>query len=711
MKSNISFLVISVFALFGAIHSYACGPWEYYPYGYKMYRVFDKGTIVEPDERMENCLLWQKLTSDDIPLEDIERVVYKYTLAQMKEMMSVCDSNAFAGWIRENKDTEIYDFLILAKKCEYSRGMMNDPWYYPSKNDGTYMSLVDIAETAKGYNGTRLKDRYALQAVRAMFSAKLYDECINYWTRIEDSLPDGLIKEMARSYLVGVYSKTGQIDYALEYFTKAGDLNSIIYCLSQQGKIKDEIDELECIAKYAPDSKQIPEILQRIISSYEPSGYRNYSYEYRRDISMFGDERLYKLVVEMTNTKMSSNTAVWYYTAAFLADLSAKSNDAWKYILQAEICPTTSYVKESIRVLKMYIDAKVSKYDSAYESRLFNDLKWLEAKVRNNITDTVKEDVEFYYQYRSYDYNISFYYWNDVLRRILLAEICPRMLDRGMAVRALQLANMADNLLLNIVDSIDGKSLYEYRKMISYNSIDYRGDFFKMMFSSVDVNDLITYVKHVNNSKTLMDKLLNSSGFIDYDYFNDVIGTRYLNQMNYRKAVQYLSKVSSSYQSRLNTSKYMYRDPFSLGGSRQVSQEAYKQSFAREMVRLEDAIESSKDNNTKAFDMIKYGIGIRNSFTDCWVLTGYSRASWPSDISDSVQPVFRKVESIFNEALAIINNEELAAAAHVKLCQWETACHKYPDSFAAKYTKVVCDNLCDYSLSHVVTHTIYGIWE
>ena len=331
--------------------------------------------------------------------------------------------------------------------------------------------------------------------------------------------------------------------------------------------------------------------------------------------------------------------------------------------------------------------------------------------LRFDDTNPVKEDVEFYYQYRSYDYNISFYYWNDVLRRILLAEICPRMLDRGMAVRALQLANMADNLLLNIVDSIDGKSLYEYRKMISYNSIDYRGDFFKMMFSSVDVNDLITYVKHVNNSKTLMDKLLDSSGFIDYDYFNDVIGTRYLNQMNYRKAVQYLSKVSSSYQSRLNTSKYMYRDPFSLGGSRQVSQEAYKQSFAREMVRLENAIESSKDNNTKAFDMIKYGIGIRNSFTDCWVLTGYSRASWPSDLSDSVQPVFRKVESIFNEALAIINNEELAAAAHVKLCQWETACQKYPDSFAAKYTKVVCDNLCDYSLSHVVTHTIYGIWE
>ena len=67
----------------------------------------------------------------------------------MKEMMSVCDPNAFATWIRENNDKEIYDFLTLAKQCEYSRGLMNDPWYYPSKNDGTYMSLMDIVEKVK----------------------------------------------------------------------------------------------------------------------------------------------------------------------------------------------------------------------------------------------------------------------------------------------------------------------------------------------------------------------------------------------------------------------------------------------------------------------------------------------------------------------------------------------------------------------------------
>ena len=182
-----------------------------------MYRVYDENSVAKPDERKENCFLWQNLTSADIPLEDIEKVVYKYTLTQMKELMSVQDPNAFATWIRTNNDQEVYDFLMLAKICENTRGLMNDPWYYPSKNDGTYMSLMEIEDQAKSYEGTRLKDRYALQAVRAMFSAQRYQECVDYWTIVEGDLPDGLIKDMACSYLVGAYSRIGKIDYALKY--------------------------------------------------------------------------------------------------------------------------------------------------------------------------------------------------------------------------------------------------------------------------------------------------------------------------------------------------------------------------------------------------------------------------------------------------------------------------------------------------------------
>lgn len=711
MKSNICFLLISAFLFLSTEQSYACGPWEYYPYGYKMYRVFDKNSVVKPDERKENCILWQKLTSSEIPLEDIEKVVYKYTLTQMRELMNVQDPNAFATWIRTNDDREVYEFLMLAKICENTRGLMNDPWYYPSKNDGTYMSLMEIEETAKAYKGTRLKDRYALQAIRAMFSAQRHQECVDYWSEVEDDLPDGLIKEMSRSYLVGAYSRTGQIDAALKYFTDVEDLNSIIFCLRRQGKIKDVADELECIAKYAPDSYQIPEILQWVVTGFEPWGSVDYTYQERMDTTMVVGsdkelfDKVYKLSIKMLQQPTSKNKAVWCYTAAFLADLDAKPYDAWRYIRLAAQCPVSDYMKESIRVLKMYLDAKVNPYDSSYESRLFNDLNWLDSKIRTCFTESMKDNMSEYWYYNLRN-NISFFYWNDMLRRILLAEVCPRMLDRGIPVRALQLANLADNMLLNICNCIEGKSLKEYRLSDDYNSIDYRSEFFMMMKDSVSIDELIAYVnKTQSRQSTPFDIYINERGFIDKDYFYDIIGTRYLCELNYEKAVKYLSKVSSSYQSRLNTSAYMCRDPFSISEAILTEYEDYKLTFAKEMLRLEKSIASATDQSKKAFDLIRYGTGMRNSFTYCWILTEYRKFRWSYDLSPHANSVLNKVESIYNEALNIVDNDELAAIAYVQLCKWKTAVDKYPDTYAARYTKMMCDNLCDYSTTWVVRTT------
>jgi len=677
-----------------------------------MYRVFDSNFVVKPDERKENCILWQKLTSAEIPLEDIEMVVYKYTLTQMRELMTVHDPNAFATWIRTNDDREVYEFLMLAKICENTRGLMNDPWYYPSKNDGTYMSLIEIEEKAKAYKGTRLKDRYALQAVRAMFSAQRYQECVDYWNDIEEDLPDGLLKEMSRSYLVGAYSRIGQIEYALEYFTDVEDLNSIIYYMRRQGKIQDMADELECIARYAPDSYQIPEILQWVVTGFEPWGSADYTYQERMDTTMVNSfdrglfDKLYQLSVKMTRQPVSKNKAIWCYTAAFLADLDAEPHEAWKYIQMATKCPASEYMKESIRVLKIYLDAKVSVYDSAYESRLFNDLKWLDAKIRGGLTSNI---AEYYYNYlRS---NISFYYWNDMLRRILLAEVCPRMLDRGMPVRALQLANLADNMLLNLINDIEGKSLKEYRSSDNYNSIDYCSEFFMMMKDCVTIGDLTAYVNNTQSAQSSeFDNYLNERGFIDKDYFYDIIGTRYLSELNYDRAVKYLSKVSSSYQSQLNTEAFMYRDPFSIPDAALSNHDNYKLTFAKEMLRLEKSIASATDQNKKAFDLIRYGTGLRNSFTYCWILTEYRKFGWSYDLSPYANGVLKKVESIYNEALNIVDNDELAAIAYVQLCKWKTAVDKYPDTYAARYTKMMCDNLCDYSTNWVV-RTTYDFQE
>lgn len=247
-----------------------------------------------------------------------------------------------------------------------------------------------------------------------------------------------------------------------------------------------------------------------------------------------------------------------------------------------------------------------------------------------------------------------------------------------MPVRALQLANMADNMLLNLNNCMGGMSLEEYRSSGSHNSVDYCSEFFMMMEDAVSINELISYVNRTKTGQTPFDKFLNERGLVDNDYFYDIIGTRYLADLNYDKAVKYLGKVSSQYQSRLNTEAYMDYDPFSMSEAGLSNYENYKLGFAEEMLRLEKSIACATDQNKKAFDLIRYGTGMRNSFTHCWGLTGYWKTNYDNKLAPFVKTVFAKVESIYNEALDVVDNDELAAIACVKLCKWKTAVDKYP---------------------------------
>ena len=92
-----------------------------------------------------NCLDWQSLTSMDISLSDIGQVVYKYPEKKLSALLDGKSSqNTFERYLAAKNDTEIRDYLVTAKRCEIARAEMNDPWYYPSKNDPVFAALEDV---------------------------------------------------------------------------------------------------------------------------------------------------------------------------------------------------------------------------------------------------------------------------------------------------------------------------------------------------------------------------------------------------------------------------------------------------------------------------------------------------------------------------------------------------------------------------------------
>lgn len=171
-------------------------------------------------EHAENLRQWQALTSERIPLSDIDDVVYRTSAEEFTAWINSIDAdatNAFYVYLRNTRDSEIADFLCIAKQIDAEWSKTRTPWYYPREKNyenegGDFATLI---ERCKAYSGTRLKDRYAFQVVKALFASRSYDRCIQYCeTAFADIPADNLFSRMSRRFVAGCWSRLGDVQRA-----------------------------------------------------------------------------------------------------------------------------------------------------------------------------------------------------------------------------------------------------------------------------------------------------------------------------------------------------------------------------------------------------------------------------------------------------------------------------------------------------------------
>lgn len=723
MKSLKYTLAVSLLAaLWPAIPVLGCwGPW-YLPKGYYMYRVVDntenESAVFSQFNlnAVSNCREWQRYSSSDIPLTDIYQVVYKMSLEEFEafhnESWGYGGNNAFLKWLSHGRWDEM-NFLLFAKITEDVRGRQNSRWYYPSMRTGAKMSLEEIVDQALNYRGP-LRDRYLLQAVRAMFSLRRYTDCIALWNKEASLLPkECVVRQLILPYIAGAEYRMKNYDKAVSYFYEAGDFVSMIAC-SDVNPPASTVEAIERIYQQEPNCSHFPEMLQRLVHTAEPDG-EFYWEELDKDLVKDEHRQLIRLAVRIAQEGKAHNTAMWYYTAAFIEDLDGHPVEASKLLAKAEQSHGTEFIKESVKVMRIYLDAKLMPYNQGYENLLFKQLQWLDQKIADNITPKVRERTSEYYDLAC---NISYYYWNDMMRRIILAEVCPRMIVSGKTIRALQLANMADNRLLGLVDCktyhkkthVKGRvewvettsSMSEFRRDKNRRSPDYSNYFFEMI-DSVGIDKVIAYRNRIERPVDTFDRFLNGRGYVDMEYINDIVGTQCLRTMRYGDAVTYLGHIGRSFEGHLNTE--IYWDPFSYERRDIKDKSDFKYRFAREMCMLEQEMNKTTDPDRKAEAMIRYATGMRNSFDRCWPLTQYYRGTsyfgqvqekrdWENE-PEAIRAKKRSTE-LFKTACALFTNRELAAETLYEFNQYSTVAEKYPETEIGQYVCGHCDNLYDY---------------
>ena len=673
-------------------------PWTLYN-STSLFRL-DNFKSVSKNIKETNCRYWQSLTHRDIPLEDIEYVVYTMPLAEYEAFYAMAvyyEDNAFAQWIKRN-DPEIMDFLLLAKRNEHMRFQYSSKWYYPTMKVGGPVSLEEIVEQSLGSQSVRLRDRYLLQAVRALTTLKRYDECLELWDREISLLPkDNFMRRLCYEYIAGAYYHTGDVERAMLMFASYGDTGSMYYIAKQQDMDLTTVD----IIRYsylsgAPLSKFSRDIRKRIVDA-----------ETFPVVYEFGDKpvvtdeilAIRDLAIEAGGNPNCADRAQWLYIAAYIYMQQGNYTQAKALLSRAEKAPASDYMKESIKVLSIYLDALTATYNAAYEERLFEQIKWFEERVR---LDFNSDDYD-YCMWHDFSEN----YWYSSMTRILSYTVAPRYLEMGNPARALQLMNFADYLPYKYVTSIDyyvdndygywwtSSNIEEYRRERgTFNRIDYSTWFFNTINKQTP-DAAIAYVERALNPISEFDRYLNEVGYTSPDFLYDIVGTLCLRHMRYQEAERYFSLVSLDYQYMLNVT--LKRDPFDalcLEGDRILD---FRYRFATTMASLERGIEATTDINRRASLLVKFGIGMGNSVTTCWPLTYYGSSCNDDWRGDSVALALhnRAIISI-NEALSAFTDDELKAEALYALGRHYTVVSSYGYTKKAEFVRRHCDNIYDY---------------
>ena len=744
----------------------ACGP--YYPddpnyilmfrsCSPELERQWQDGCRFQDYEKEQNCILWQNMTSPSIPLNDIEKVIYDARLSDINDLSSgSLSNNKFAKWLSDPHHREDLGYIRIAKEIEEIREYMNNPWYYAYDGDDEHSRLAELKEICQDYKGSRHASRYSLQLIRLHFAVGDYKSCIDLWENRVSKFPQNIVTDMIASYVGGAYSRLGNRDKAIELFTQSQDIGSLIGLKAWDGvesisSYTDErVKELEYIYNRFPNSPllsiKLQEYIRRmesLVYEYEDSSnrgdndrivvstYAMYDGGYEnRDADLSFYEELKRFAKKLTVSKDCRQKGMWNYALSYIYFLEGNLNKAISYLNRAEHSEATPFIKESIRAFRFLMDAYQANNGEAYLSKLQRDLIWLDEQMENDVKLTPDNN-----WHENNKFNLGVCYWQDVARKVLLGVVCPKMKQAGNHTLSIQLANYASNRIYQLAplykayhygyDDPDDKDSYdvilpfdEYRKSWSgRNYFDYQNQFFEFVYNS-NADDAAKYAQRIKNPASELDKFLNERSYVDTDYIYDIVGTLYLREMNYEKAADWLSKVSSDYQQRMNIAKegYFKLDPFRFQSDKKYfisDSNDYKLRFAQEMARLDKMINSDAEPNHKAESKIRYAIGLRNSFGKCWYLTAYGyNMGWrcgkwhtSSDIEgfkDNIyaQQAYKKVDALMVEAISEFTDSEKAAQAQLEMLNYATLMKQYPNTKAAAHIRSRCDNYYDYALQN-----------
>ena len=719
MKTLKHFILVSLLVCISNA-ALACGPFYYSAADNRIYRIVPplwvESTTVSEDFATQNVKLWSKQTGCG-DTDAIREAIYEGSLAEWETFyqqegndtkgLGKLSENAFIKHLAKRKDTSAKKVLYLSKLYESIRNAQRSPWYYNSRIDSDenqdLKRLCECLEQSMPFEG-KYADRYNFLAIKSLWALGEYATAIALWEDARKSMGNSIFYKEAEDYVARSYTRLEKFDEAEAIYRRHGNYVELIPADATFS------DKLRIIVDVSPNSTHIVSMLQQYLSELDIDKASTYRYD------QIDTKSVLKVAKEALANPQVRNKAMWRYAMACMLEYDNKYSDALKILQGAEKGDGNDFLRKSVRILTFHLRARVDSIDDKFEQYAIKEVKWLDKELQSEwerLPKDIQHDICRVYYWEDIS-NLNKLYAYSSLRRIVLEDsigLAWRMADAGYGVRALQMANVADNRVFDIsnnlgidtlrtIDKVRTPSGWEEgRYLPNRNTIDYCNGMF-VLADRMDARTIEEYRQRQILPKDGDDKWFNTRGYTNGDYWQDIVGTHYLREQNYQAAIAHLKQVSPQYQRQMNIQFSV--DPFSIDRTKKSQDSTqYKLHFAQKMDSLQSDMQNKQDADMRGLAMLEYSIGLENSFGMCWWLTSYQKGWTGPALIDIAKTDYGKnahviADRLRKRALESLRTDDARARYHLRLGHYSKVKSQYAHTYTGTQLALACDERSHY---------------
>jgi hypothetical protein len=548
------------------------------------------------------------------------------------------DEDTLRAVAKQKNDALMVSYIdCLSRYLDVAR-MAQNTWDYPTKQDlqDRRKSLLSLQRYALSKTKTRLRSQHALLYMRCNMMLGQHQTNIAFWEQTASKYINSVYRDMMRNIYAGALLKKGRADEATQIFMEHGDMQSLYTYYYKRRSF----EAIRSEYRRNPDSPAMPFLLQDFANNAQEA-YDAMNDEmnlpgklFIRDISQTESRNMCAFVNEVLREQKTHDPALWKSLQAWLQYLLGERGQAREGIAQAVAMEGRPRSKDNARLLRLYIESSQRKADGTLDDFLAEELQWLETKMLEEQTAQTGDFFGNHYT-RAYD-------------RLVTQQLLPRYSAAGRADVATAFLAVLDEMSKSGIGPAQQAAAGASR----IDEYGWNGDYADEFFHHIDtmpIPQFESYMAYIHAAPaTPLARWLTARVRRDEQFFNELLGTKYLRLGRWQEAAACLSKVGLDFVNNMNIAPFMARRDYKVEPwfNRQLIKEEQqtdrtlrtsrhqKLEFAREMLQLEQGMGtlSATEKVQRAYDLaVRY---TQASYAGrCWYITRYGQS-----VRDTLRP-------------------------------------------------------------------------